>query len=191
MRLYQGDSPQDSDYFRVCVCSGHIPHHKCCSVYVISRVQIAFHTTQLHTKLNVFTSHIPSHRTKRFYTTPPFTSHHSTSTIPPFHITPFHISHTTIAQHSTSHYYRQVPRHISQTFIVATDLASDHHILHLTLHRSLPPTIIMTHHHISKHMFHISHHSTPATIPHHTHIQHHSTPHHLPHHITPPHLDFT
>ena len=32
----------------VCVCSGHIPHHKCCSVYVISRVQIAFHITLLN-----------------------------------------------------------------------------------------------------------------------------------------------
>ena len=30
-----------------CVCSGYIPHHKCCSIYVISRVQIAFHITLL------------------------------------------------------------------------------------------------------------------------------------------------
>ena len=68
-----------SHWFRARVCSGHIPHHRCCSVYVISRVQIAFHTTQLHTTLNVFTSHIiPAHHTKRFCITPPFTSHHFT-----------------------------------------------------------------------------------------------------------------
>ena len=65
---------------RVCArCSDHIPHRKCCSVYVISRVQIAFHSTPLHTTWNVFTPHIiPSHHAKRFYITPPFTSHHST-----------------------------------------------------------------------------------------------------------------
>ena len=142
----------------MCVC---VPatFHKCCSVYVISKVQIAFHTTQLHTTLNVFTSRIiPLHRTKRFYTSSPFTSHHSTPVTPP------------TAQHSTSHYYiPHVPRHISQTaFIVATDLTSDHHILHLTSHYTavyLPPPFHTT----------TSHQSTPATIPHHTHIQHHNT----------------
>ena len=97
-------SPLDSAYFacvrevechcfRACVCSGHISHHKCCSIYVISRVQIAFHTTQLRTTLNVFTRHIiPSHHTKRFYITLPFTSHHST----PHHSTSYH---------STSHHH--------------------------------------------------------------------------------------
>ena len=35
-------------WFHACVCTGHIPHHECCSVYVISRTQIAFHITLLN-----------------------------------------------------------------------------------------------------------------------------------------------
>ena len=38
-------------WFDACVCSGRIPHHKCCSVYVISRVKIALHySTPYHIK---------------------------------------------------------------------------------------------------------------------------------------------
>ena len=151
--------------------------HKCCSVYVISRVQIAFHT-KLHTTINVFTSHIiSSHRTERFL--------HITFHVTPFHTTPFHISHTTIAQHSTSHYYiPHVPRHISQAaFIVATDLTSDHHILHNITPQSA------SHHHITPHLeaqhvphltpFHTRNYSTPH--PHST-SQHRSS-HHTIFHI--------
>ena len=90
-------------------------------MYVISRVQIAFHTTRLHITLNVFTLHIPSHHTT-FHDTHRSTSHH--------HCT-FHIA-----------YYIHVPRHISQTFNVATHLASDHYILHLASHYTsvcIPP----------------------------------------------------
>ena len=110
----------------------------------------------------------------------------------PKDFTPHHLSrhtiphHTTIAQHSTSHYYiPHVLRHISQTFNVATHLISDHHILHLRSHYTavcLGTTI--KHHHISKHMFHITHspHLTPF------HIHNYSTPHlhsasqHISHH---------
>ena len=90
-------SPLDSDYFacvrevechcfRACVCSGHISHHKCCSIYVISRVQhcISHHSTPHHIKRFHATHHsITSHQK---------ILHHTT-----FHVTPFH---TTIA-HST------------------------------------------------------------------------------------------
>ena len=161
------------------VCSGHIPHHKCCSVYVISRVQIAFHiTVQLHTTLNVFISHIiPSHHTKYlFYITPPFTSHHSTPhhSTSHRHCTTFHI---TLFQ-SYHMFHATSRRHLMS---VTTRLASDHHILHLTtLHRSLPPTTI-SHHHISTIR---THHTTPTLN-----ITAHFTPHHIPHRITP-HFDF-
>ena len=115
-------------WFRACVCSGHIPHHKCCSVYVTRGVQIAFHIT-LHTTLNVFTHIIPS-----------LTSHHLSRHCIPHHTIP---RHTTIAQHFTSHYcIPHVPRHISQTFSVAKHPTSNHHILHLTSHYTtvcLPP----------------------------------------------------
>ena len=90
------------DYFacvRVKLCAIGFMHvcvpatfHKCCSVYVISRVQIAFNILHI----------IPSHHTKRFYITPPFTSHHST---PHHYCTTFHI----ILLHTS------VPRHISQS----------------------------------------------------------------------------
>ena len=149
-------------FVRVSVWSGHIPHHKCC-IYVISRVQIAFHitTTRLHTTLNVFTSHIiPSHRTKRFCITPTFTSHHSTHHHCTFHIT---------LLRSTPH-----PGHLMSQPLYST---SD-----ITLHCSLPPTFHTT----------TSRSTTYSTvhISHHTHITARFTPHHIPHHITP-HLDFT
>ena len=135
------------------MCSGHIPHHRCCSVYVISRVQIAFHITLLNSTpgtLNVFTSCIiPSHHIKTFYITPPFMSHHST---PHHHCTTFHITY------STSHL----------TVNVATHLTSDHHIStsEITLHCSLLRHTTISHH-ISKHnTFHITQlQSTSHTIP--------------------------
>ena len=94
---------------------------------------------------------------------------------------------------------------ISPRHLMSQHITSDHPILHLTSHHSLPPTTI-SHHHISKHnIFHItqpqstSRHSTPTTIPHHSHLQHHSTFHTTPYstlhytttswfYITPPHL---
>ena len=169
----------------VCVCSGHIPHHRCCSVYVISTVQIAFRTT--------------SHHIKRFHIT-----HHSITSyqkilhrtifhITPFHTTPFHIKPPlhNIPHHITTYHMFNAT---SQTFNVATYLALDHHILHLISHYTtvcLPPpchtTTSRAQHNIPHHTVHISHHSTPTAIPHHTHIQHHSTFHTI-FHITPPHL---
>ena len=173
----------------LCVCSGHIPHHRCCSVYVISRVQIAFHITLLNSTpgtLNVFTSCIiPSHHIKTFYITPPFMSHHST---PHHHCTTFHITY------STSHL----------TVNVATHLTSDHHILHLRSHYTAvcfgtPPfhttsqsTTRSTSHSHSPHLtpFHSHNYSTPP--PHSTsqHNSHHNTFHiALHHHIV--HCNFT
>ena len=125
-----------------CVCvssSGHILHHKCCSVHVISRVQIAFHASHhikhFHSTHHSITANLDftSHHHSR-------ESHHSTSH------GPFQLHHITIAHchitraipatshhHCTSHYYiPHIPRHISQTFNVATHLASDHRILHPT-----------------------------------------------------------
>ena len=146
------------------MCSGLIPHHKCCSIYVICRVQIAFHTTRLHIALNVFSSPIiPSHNSKRFYFTPTFTSHHS----PPHHSTSYH--HCTSFSHHPTTYH--IPRHISQTFNVTTRLASDHHILHYDItrqsashHYFTPPhledrTTYCTSHGHSPHLtpFHIHH----------------------------------
>ena len=189
-------SPLHSDYFacvrevvchwfRACVCSGHIPHHKCCSVYVISRVEIAFHTAQHHIKHFHITHHF-------------ITSYHLSRHIIPHHTIPHR---TTIVQHSTSHYYiPHVPHHISQTFNVTTHLTSDHHILHLKSHYTAvcltPPFHTTTD--TSKHnIFHITQtQSTSHTIPRpqlfHTtptfNISAHFIPHHIPHHITPPHL---
>ena len=171
--------------FHACVCSGHIPHHKCCSVYVISSVQFAFHTTQLHTTLNVFTSF-------RHITPKDFTSHHLSCHAIPHHTIPHD---TTIAQHSTSCYYiPHVPRHISQTFNVATHLTSDHHILHLTSHCTtvcLPPPFHTTTSQSTTYT--TSHQSTSRTIPHpqlfHNTPTFNITAHFTPHRI--PHLDFT
>ena len=131
-------------WFHACVCSGHIPHHKCCCVDVISRVQIAFHIT----------SHIPLHHTKRFYISPPSTSDHSTSH---HHCTTFHITllHT------------NVPRHISQTVNVATHLTSDHNTLQSVsappFHTTTSQSTCSTSHSHTPHLtpFHIHHCSTP------------------------------
>ena len=101
-----------------CVCSGYIPHHKSCSVYVISRVQIAFHITH-----HSITPHQKI-------------LHHAT-----FHVTPFHITPPLhrIPHHITTYHMFHA---ISRTFNVATHLTSDHRILHLTSHNTavcLPP----------------------------------------------------
>ena len=179
-----------------CVCSGYIPHHKCCSVYVISRVKIAFHITLTPHQIKRF------HITYHYITPKDFTHHLSRHTIP----------HHTIAQHSISHYYiPHVPCHISQTFNVATHLTSDHHILHLRSHYTavcLGTTI--SHHHISTEAHAVPHHTdsphlTRVAIPYpqlfatphphstsqhisHHHIPHRITPHQIPYRITPPHL---
>ena len=176
----------------VCVCSGHIPHHKCCSVYVLSRVQFAFHTTQFHTTLNIFKSHIiPSHHTKRFYTTPPFTSHHST---PPFHITPplHNIPHhiTTYRMFHATSLRHLMSQHISPRTTIfyiwhhITPQSASHH--HFT-----PPHLKAQHSTSHKHSPHRTipdpqlFHTTPTFN-----TTAHFTPHHIPHRI-PPHLDFT
>ena len=164
-------SPLDFDYFvcvrevvchwfRACVCSGHIPHHKCRSVYVINRVQITFHITLLHTTLNFFTPRIiPSHNTKRFY-------------IPLSHTTPFHI---TLPLHNIPHHFsayhmfhflrRLMSQHISpRTTIfniwhhITPQSASHRHVHTTTSHRHSP--------HLTP--FHIHNYSTP-------HPQHRST----------------
>ena len=168
------------------MCSGHIPHHRCCSVYVISRVQIAFHITLLNsTPQSTF-----SHHTSFHHITPKdFTSHHlSCHTIP---------HHTTIAQLHITLLHTTVPRHISQTVNVATHPISDYHILHLRRYTAVCLGTTISHYHISKHMFHIAQpQSTSHTIPHpqlfHTtptfNITAYFTPPHIPHRITPPHL---
>jgi len=182
-------SPLDFDYFvcvrevvchwfRACVCSGHIPHHECRSVYVINRVQITFRITLLHTTLNVFTPRIiPSHNAKRFY-------------IPLSHTTPFHITlplHN-IPHHFSAYYMFHVLRRLmSQHISPRTTIFNIwHHITPQSAsHRHFTPP-----HHTGT--VHISHHSTSTSIPHHTlNIAAHFTPHHIPHHITPPHHDFT
>ena len=164
------------------MCSSHIPHHRSCSVYVISRNCISHHTTQLHTTLNVFTSHIiPCQKIL----------HHTT-----FHVTLFHITPPlhNIPHHITT-YQCSIP-HLS----VATHLTSDHHILHLRSHYTAVCLGNTISHHILKHKFHITQpQSTSHTIPHpqlfHTtptfNITAYFTPQHVPHRITPPRLDFT
>ena len=172
-------------WFRAtCVCSGHIPHHRCCSVYVISRVQFAFHITLLGSTPQTFSHHISFHPITR----KDFTSHHLSCRTIPHHTIPHH---TTIAQHSTSHYYIPVFHTTSRRHWVnvATHLASDHHILHNTA-VCLGTTISqhVPHHtaiavHISQ--FHIHNYST--IHPHSTsqrHISHHNVPHRR---IAPPH----
>ena len=172
-------------WFRAtCVCSGHIPHHRCCSVYVISRVQFAFHITLLGSTPQTFSHHISFHPITR----KDFTSHHLSCRTIPHHTIPHH---TTIAQHSTSHYYISVFHTTSRRHWVnvATHLASDHHILHNTA-VCLGTTISqhVPHHtaiavHISQ--FHIHNYST--IHPHSTsqrHISHHNVPHRR---IAPPH----
>ena len=178
--------------FCACVCSGHIPNHWCCSVYVISRVRITFHIT------------LTPHHIKRFHITHSVTSHqkilhHTTFHVTPFHTTPFHITpplhniphHITTYQcfcHATSR--RQL--------MFATHLTSDHHILHLrSRYTAVCLGTTISHHHISKHMFHITKpQSTSHTIPHPQlfyttptfNITAYFTPQHIPHRITPPHL---
>ena len=97
-------------FVRVCVSSGHILHHKCCSVHVISRVPIAFHASQLLATLNFFTAHIiPSHQT--------YILHHTT----------FHVSHT--IPHHTGHSSHitpplHIPHHIT-TYMCSTPHLAD------------------------------------------------------------------
>ena len=156
---------------------GHIPHRKCCSIYVISRVQIAFHTTPHHIstfKLNVFSSHVFHHITPKDFTSA-FTSHHTT----PFHITP---------QHSTSRYYHT----ISHTGNIATHyLGPLYSISYIAV--CLPPPFHW-HHHISS-TYSTSH--SPHLTPFHTtptfSITAHFTPYHstAPYTYIPPHLDST
>ena len=138
-----------------------------------------------------FTSHYSTpHHIKRFHIThhsmpKDFTSHHlSCHTIP---------HHTTIAQHSTSHYYIPMSHATSRTLCWNTSHLGPPYFQYLRSHYTavcLGTTI--SRHHISKHMFHIhiSHHPIYTTIPHHTHIQHHSIFHTTPYStfITPPHL---
>ena len=140
--------------------------------------------------INTFSHHTSFHPTSH---QKGFTSHHLSCHTIPHHTIPHH---TTIAQHSTSHYYIPHVHATSQTFNVATHLTSDHHILHLTSHYTAvcltPPfhtttsqsTCFTSHSH--------SHH--PAQLFHTTptfNITAHFTPHHIPHRIIPPHLDFT
>ena len=144
------------------MCSGHIPHHKCCSVYVCSRVQIEIHITLLNTTLNVFTPHIiPSHHLSR-HTTPPL---HNI----PHHITTYRMFHA--------------------TFNVATHLTSDHHILSVSditpqsasHHHFTPPHIKAQH--STSHSPHPQLYHTTLTFSISQHISHHTI-----FHITPPHL---
>ena len=164
------------------------PHH-------IKRFHITHHSITSHQY--DFTSHHISHHTT-FYVTPHFTSHHI-SHHTTFHVTPFHITpplhniphHITTYQcfcHATSR--RQL--------MFATHLTSDHHILHLrSRYTAVCLGTTISHHHISKHMFHITKpQSTSHTIPHPQlfyttptfNITAYFTPQHIPHRITPPHL---
>ena len=99
----------------------------------------------------------------------------------------------------------------SRTFNVATHLTSNHYSLHLRSHYIAVCRVgtTISHHHISKHMFHITQtQSTSYTIPYpqlfHTtptfnvtayftshYIPHRITPHQIPHSRITPHLDFT
>ena len=151
---------------------------------------MAHHTTHLHNALNVFISHIiPSHRTtKRFYITPPFTSHHFTPHHSTSHhnCTTFHITllHTTC---STPHLRHLMLQHISPR---TTIFYIGHHITPQSA--SVPPPFHTTSQSTCStshsHSLHISHHPTYITIPHHTyiHIIAYFTPHHIPRRITPP-----
>ena len=76
--------------------------------------------------------------------------------------------------------------HLTSDISHRTHLTSDHHILHLTSHYPAvcpPPPTTISHHHISKHIFHItqpqstSRHFPHPPLPHHTHIQHHISHH--------------
>ena len=154
----------------VCVCSGHIPHHKCCSVYVLSRVQFAFHTTQFshHIKHFHITHHsITSHQKilhhTTFHVTPPL---HNI----PHHITTYRLFHATSLRHLMSQ--RISPR--TTIFYIwhhITPQSASHH--HFT-----PPHLKaqhIPHHTATVHIapFHIHNYSTPHP---------HSTPQHISHH---------
>ena len=148
-------------WFRVCVCVCVFRPHstsQCCSVYVISRVQIAFHITLLNSTpgtLNVFTSRIiPSHQN---------ILHRTTFHVTPFHTTPFHITpplhnipHHIPRFHATSH--RQLMlQHISPqtTIFYIWD--------HITLQSASAPPFHTT---TSQSTFHITQpQSTSHTIP--------------------------
>ena len=168
----------------VCVCSGNIPHHKCCSVYGISRVEIAFHTTQLHTTLNIFTSHIISSRHTTFHVTPfhttPFHIAPPLYNIP-HHITAYHMFHTTSHRHLMS-------QHISPRTTIfyvwhhITPQSASHH--HFTPPLTSQSTTYSTSHSHSPHLtpFHVHNYSTPH--PHSTsqHISYHTVFHIALHH---------
>ena len=136
------------------------------SCVCVKRVQIALCITLLSsTPHNVFTSHnIPSHNAKRFYITPPFTSHHST---PHHHCTTFHITllHTNVPRHISD----IVLKHISPRTTIFS-------ISEITLHCSLPRHHHFTPPHLKAHVphhtatVHISRDSTSTTVAHHTHI---------------------
>ena len=176
----------------VCVCSGHIPHHKCCSVYVLRRVQFAFHTTQ-------FSHHIKHfHITHHSITSHQKILHHTTFHVTPFHTTPFHITPPlhNIPHHITT--YRMF--HATSLRHLMSQRISPRTTIFYIWHHSLPPTTI-SHHHISKHnIFFTSHsHSPHRTIPHpqlfHTTPTFNTTAHFTPHTtsswfyiVTPPQL---
>ena len=171
-------------WFRAtCVCSSHIPHHRCCSVYVISRVQFAFHITLLNSTPQTFSHHTSFHHITR----KDFTSHHlSCRTIPhhtiPHHITPLH----NIPHHITT-YLCSTP-HLADTELMLQHILPRTTIFYITLHCSLP-----RHHHFTcstshSHSSHINSTSTTdyaTPHPHSTsqHISHHN----VPHRIAPPH----
>ena len=136
--------------FRACVCSGHIPHHKCCSVYVISRVQIVFYTTPHHIKRFHTTRHsIKSHQK---------ILHHTTFHVAPFHITPpLHVSHSVL--HTTCSTPHLADIECRNTW----RLGLPHSTSDITLHRYFTPPHL-------KATVHISHHSTSRSILHHTHV---------------------
>ena len=168
-----------SHWFCACVCSGHIPHHKYCSVYVLSRVQFAFHTTQFHTTLNIFTSHIiPSHHTKRFHTTFYITPFHIT---PPLHNIPHHIA--------TYNMFHAISRR--QCCNISPGTTIFYIWDHITLQSASAPPFHTTTNlkahvpHCHTTTVHILHHSTSTTIPQHTtfNTTAYFTPHHTIFHI--------
>ena len=147
------------------MCSGHIPHHKCCSAYVISRVQIAFHIAPYFT----YTSHHISHRTIiHIKSLHHISAHHSTSRpqIPP-RTTPCTSPHSNITHHTIpQHTFQGIPHipHCISTIIphhTMSNMASNHSASHL--HHSTPYSPCTTP------SFHIaSPHFTPDIARHHT-----------------------
>ena len=71
----------------------------------------------------------------------------------------------------------------SQTFNVATHLTSDHHILHLRSHyTAVCFGTTISHHHISKPMFHITQPQSTSHTHHYSTPHSHSTSQHISHH---------